>query len=186
MKKKDAQKAYDEILRVLKKHEDHIVIDVDHIETQSKLHMFALELKEDYGINISHHSVHSLDYVELCKHVYIARYGKKQNREISWPDDGRQPDNELLLQIGFSTGAYMFGDDYPVDLFNKFWGELIAYNPKYKDSKNRNLYYSMDNAGAVYGAFPAILKKYKEINETDKKRRQIKRLQDELNKLSKQ
>ena len=115
----------------------------------------------------------------------ICKFGKKKRRTISWSDDGRQPeDDELLLSISFATGAYIFSDDYPETLFKDFFNELASYAPKYKDTVNKCLYFSMDNAGKIFNDFDAILAKYKSLNKEDFKKRKIEKLKKELETLS--
>ncbi len=181
--KTQVKQAYEEIFRVLRKHKDVCVFDVDTLERQGKIHLFGLTLKEEYGLDIDTRLVYSLDWNSFGNYVAIGWFGKKHNRIISWSDDGRQPEDELLLRISFSEGAYMFGQDYPVILFQQFFNELKAYNPKYSDTKNSSLYFSMDTAGDVFNKLPDILKKYHDINKKDSKKRQIKKLQEELKQL---
>ncbi|MEG7769297.1 hypothetical protein U2086_14745, partial [Listeria monocytogenes] len=88
---------------------------------------------------------------------------------------------EILLYVGFSTGAYIFGGDYPTDLFQRFFNELKTYSPKYQDSSNKYLYYSLDNAGIFFNQFNDIFKKYNDINREEFKQRKIKKMEDELN-----
>jgi hypothetical protein len=91
--------------------------------------------------------------------------------------------NETLLCIKFPTGAYMFGEDYPVEFFQRFFLELKSYNPKYVDSTNKGLYFSLDNAGKIHNAYRDIIKKYREENLKDLKQRKIKKMKDDLAKL---
>ena len=111
--------------------------------------------------------------------------GKKYKRTISWSDSGEQPNDELLLLIKFPTGAYIFGDDYPTDLFHKFFRDLVNFKPKYTDFHNSTLYFSMDNAGSVYSEFKLLYNKYQELNKEDYIRRQIKKMEQELEMLKK-
>jgi len=71
----------------------------------------------------------------------VGWWGEKYGRHISWSDDGKQPEDELLLVISFPTGAYIFGDDYPTEFFKEFFQELKTYNPKYTDTTNKTLYF---------------------------------------------
>lgn len=176
----EAKKAYSDIFRLLKKKKDLVKIDIDQLEREAEVHLFGLELVEKYGFNIDPKSVRTLDWVDLGDYTRIAWYGPKYNRSISWEDFRSQPKDELLLQIRFSTGPYIFGDDYPVELFGKFFLELVALSPKYCDSRNNSLYFSMDNAGETFNKFPEILQKYVNINKRDRKNREIERLKKEL------
>jgi len=177
------KEAYSEILKTLKKYKDICVFDIDDLERKSKYHLFGIELKEKYGLDIEPKKVNTLDFLRFEDHKTICWFGKKYNRTVSWSDDGTQPKDELLLQISFSTGAYIFGDDYPTELFQKFFLELKNYNPKYVDSTNKALYYSMDNASKIFNNYKSILNKYHKINKEDWKQRKIKKMKEELAKL---
>lgn len=185
MKYEITKKAYAEVLETMGKYKDIIVYDYNTLDRQSKNHLFGVELQEKYGLDINPLDIHSLDYICFGDHRSIGWWGEKYRRTISWSDDGKQPEDELLLCLGFSTGAYIFGDDYPVELFQEFWQELKTYNFKYIDTTNKNLFFSMENAGKIFNEFPVILKRYSEINRGQAKERQIKKLQAELEVLNK-
>lgn len=177
------KKAYIEIFELIKKYEDMCVFDLVDLERKSQHHLLGIELKEMYGFNIDPKIVHSLDYINFGRYMNLCQWGEGTSREISWSDNGEQPGNELLLSISFPTGAYIFGDDYPKDLFSQFFSELKSYNPKYLDTANKSLYFSLDNAGIIFNKFKSILEKYYKLNKEDFKKRKIKRMKDELEKL---
>lgn len=179
------EKAYKEIFKVLNKYKDVINFDIQDLDRKSKLHLFSLELKEKYGLNINSREIDSLDWNKVGEFMSIGRWGEGHRRTISWSDDRRQPENELLLVVSFPTGAYIFGDDYPVDLFKDFFNELTTFAPKYSDTTNKCLYFSMDNAKNIFNSFYNILNKYKELNRQDFNRRKIERLKKEIEKLEK-
>ena len=144
----------------------------------------GIELKEVHGFDIKPENIRSLDYVDLGEYTKISWMGEKYQRTISWSDNGEQPDDELLLLIKFPTGAYIFGDDYPTELFHKFFNELLFdLNPKYTDIRNSVLYFSINNAGSAYNKFNLLYKKYDELNKEDYKQRKIQKMKDELAKL---
>lgn len=181
------QKAYSEIFALIKKHKDVcIIFDVDDLERKSKVHLFGLELKEKYGLNVDPKNINSTDWQRFGDYKTIGAWGEKHRRTISWSIDGRQPDNELLLQISFSTGAYIFGDgdyfnkDYPTDFFQKFWLELKSYNPDYIDEVNHGLYWKIENAKDIFNLFDDILNKYYALNNEDIKQRRIKKMEADL------
>jgi hypothetical protein len=184
MTQSKTKKAYDEVLETINKHRDILVYDYRDLEEKSKKHLFGIELKEKYGLNIEPKDVHSLDFVRFSDDRMVTWFGDKYNRTISWEDEGRQPEDELLFTVSFGTGAYIFGDDYPVELFKEFFLELKSYSPKYIDTVNKCLYFSMDNAKEIFNKYPEILKKWHEKNKEDAKERKIKKLKDELEKLS--
>src|SRR3990167_2894721 len=153
-KEKKEEQAYKEILDVLKKYREICVYDVNEMESLAKKHLFGIELKEKYGFNVEPRNIKSLDFNRFSDYMSLGLWGEKYNRKISWSDDGKQPENELLLELSFSTGAWIFGNcsgnDYPTEFFKEFFQELKTYNPKYTDTTNKNLYFSMANAGNIF------------------------------------
>lgn len=188
MKLEQAKKAYQEILDIVNKHKDICLYSFNEMNSKAKIHLLGLELKEKYGLNINPEDVRSLDYNNFGKYRSIGWWGEKYRRTISWSNDGSQPEDELLLSLCFPTGAYIFGNsndnDYPEELFKKFWQELKSYNPEYVDTVNKNLFFSIENASKIFNDFPGILEKYYEINKRDSKERKIKKLKEEIEKLS--
>ena len=177
------KKIYDEIFELLGKHKNDVVFDVDELERQSKLHLYGLELKNKYGLNVNPKKIYNMDWQRFGDHRVITMYDGER-RKISWSDDKRQPKNERLLLLKFPSGAYMFGssmnDDYPVDLFKRFWEELKEFGPDYSDTSNKCLLFKLENASRVFNSFDSILKKYREINEKEYRQRQIYKLKKEL------
>lgn len=84
-------------------------------------------------------------------------------------------------------GAYIFGssytDDYPTEFFKQFFNELKTYAPRYIDSANKSLYYSMISAGRIYNDFRGILDKYYRLNKEDYNKRKVEKLKKEIEKL---
>lgn len=118
------------------------------------------------------------------EYACIGCFGASYGRTISWSDDGRQPtDGEWLYRISFPTGAYIFGRDYCTDTFGSFFAELKAFNPKYSDTSNHNLYFTSDTAAEVNEALPYLLKKYRSLVHEELKRMRIAELQKELTSL---
>ena len=178
----NTKKAYKEILKAVSKYKEDIVFDISDLERKAKNHLFGVELVEKYGFEIDPKIIHSTDWQELMDNMYIG-FWDGERRNISWSDDGSQPKNETLLCLKYPTGAYIFGEDYPAEFFQKFFLELKTYEPKYTDSNNNSLYFSLDNAGKIYNAYKGILKRYYEENKEDLKKRKIKQMKDELAKL---
>lgn len=177
------RKAYEEILKVLHKYGDICVFDIESLEAKSKLHLFGLELREIHGLDLDPRDIHSLDWARFGEYRTIGMWGKKHRRTISWSVDGRQPDDEMLLQICFPTGAYIFGEDYAVNFFQKFWIELKSFTPDYTDEVNHGLYWKLENAKDVFNSFDLLLKKYYELNKEDAIRRRIEKMKKELEQL---
>jgi len=187
MEAKEIREAYDEILDILRKHDVLHFVNAGELERQVELYLFGLELKETYGLNIDPSQIKDLDYQRFGSHKIIGLFGKKYNREISWPSDGRQPKNERLFVISIPTGAYFFGDvgvgDYPIEFFQKFWLELKSYNPDYVDDVNKALYWKLENAKEIFNDYDSIVKKYHELNKEDAKQRKIKKMREEIERL---
>lgn len=177
---------YKKILTLLKKHKGEIVFDIDNLQRQADNHLFGLELKDVYGLEIDPKKITSTRWVKLDDYGCIGIFGEKHGRTISYPDVKGQPENEYLLTYSFSTGAYMFGEDYPTELFKKFWDELKSYNPKYVDTMNHDIYFSLDNAKGIFNDFKTILKKYYDINKEDIKLRRIAQMEKDLQSLKSQ
>lgn len=185
-KKINAKDGYKKLIALAKKYKDVCIIDPpDHLEYIAKNHLFGLELVEKYGLNLDPKKINT-SWNNISEYLYIGFYDGEKAR-ISWSDNDEQPDNEYLLSISFPTGAYIFGsssnDDYPSEFFQKFFNELRSYGPKFLDSVNHNLYYSLDNAKDVFSNFNSILKKYYELNKVDFNKRKAKKLREEAEKL---
>jgi hypothetical protein len=185
----NAKLAYAEVMDVLKKHKDICVFDIDDLDRRAACHLFGIKLKEDYGLDIDPKRVESLQWLNYKEYCHIGWWGKKYNRTISWPDDKQQPEDNLLLEISFPTGPYIFGfgsmfnQEYPQEFFQKFWHELRSYNPDYVDSHNNSLYWKIENASVIFNSFDDIMQKFNDLNKEDVKQRKIKAMKDELSKL---
>ena len=149
--------------------------------------LYAFKLQEDYGILcVKPNMVQNLEpnvYVRINDNMYIVSMGKKHNRTISWSVDGRQPEDEIMLVISFPTGAYIFGDSYPKELFERMWTEIKSYGFKYADDMNNNVYFSLDTAAPIANAFRNILNKYYKIYKDEANLRKVNELRRELEKL---
>jgi hypothetical protein len=199
MNKEQAQikEAYQNILSVCKKYADippfknnYDFNDIAQIIRAAKNHLEIVRWSEDYGLNFRHDKNINGRSFRIDDHISFTRFeDAKSEKErgcgyyISWEDDGKQPNNEWLMNISFSTGAYFFGQDYPQAIFEKFWQELKSYKPDYCDTANNNLYFKLENAKEIFNKYYDIVKKYKEINKKDSKQRKIKKLEEELAKL---
>jgi hypothetical protein len=70
------------------------------------------------------------------------------------------------------------------ETFKAFWDELKAFDPKYCDTVNHNMYFSEENSKAVYDAFWGIFNKYKAKVQDELKEQRKKELEAELAKLN--
>lgn len=177
--------AYKALYEVAKQHGD--LIEGSHLfSIEEKLK--ELELSVEFNIEL-HKSGTTwyTKYMGSGHDVNVGLYSEEQHRQISWSDDGRQPENEWLCVISFPTGAYIFGDylkgQYPLKTFNAFFEELKSFGTKYCDTNNHNLYYTSDVGYKVVEAFPAIFKKYKDMSQHEYERQRVKELKAELAKL---
>lgn len=181
MKKHETtKKAYENIFNEIEKYNEICEIDIDDLKQKSEVHLFHIELNEKYGLVIPRSKIWSLKWNSLSEYISIGIWGEKYHRTIGWSDDGRQPENEMLFYIRFSTGAYIFGEDYQKETFIKFFNELKAYNPKYCDTRNNSLYFTLENSKKIYDDFESIYNKYRKLAKTEREKARIKELKKEL------
>lgn len=183
MNYKEKIKAYKSILKLVTDDisEDRLELSKYSLEQVVQ----NLEVSEKFGIPLQSITNNHAGWLKVGKayddHMCLGLFGENYNRTISWSDDKRQPKKtgEWLLKIGFPAGAYIFGDSYPVNTFKDFWDELKAHNPKFCDTANHYLYFSHDNAKAVYDAFYVLFNKYAaKVNEEMKEQRKQKLLEE--------
>lgn len=158
----------------------------------AELHLFALSLKEKYGLNINPKLVDSLDYFSCGPYCFISKMNRNHGNYIAIPLDEKQPEEgEILVALSFPTGGYMFNKhisdrmhaEYPTEFFNKFINEIRSYNPDYSDIVNHSFYWKLENAKDIFNEFPSILEKYESEYDLDCKERKIKRLEKQLKEL---
>jgi hypothetical protein len=181
--------AYNEILDIVEKHKDICVFDIDKMRIDAKNHLFGTELKFVYGLNLNPKEVRSLQWLNFGEYRHIGWWGQKYNRTISWLNEGKQPEDELLLEISFPTGPYIFAfgsgfnSEYPSEFFQRFWNELKFHSPDYVDDHNHCLYWKIENAKGIFNDFDDILQRYYKLNEEDGRQRKIKAMKDALSEL---
>jgi hypothetical protein len=196
IKNKEVKNAYQDILKTCEKYaqlKDKYGCDFDDIgdmATSARNHLTLVEWLEKYGLELSHeYKPHSCNHFVINEHMFFSYYrdAKKENeagngKYISWSDSGKQPFNEWLCCTSFSTGAYIFGDDYDSQkkLFQDFFNELKSYNPDFSDSHNSNLYWRLENAKGIFNDFNDIIKKYRDRNGKELKQREITKLEMKL------
>ncbi len=173
--------AYKKILKVIESCAKDTMLDssVD-IAYNLKLLITREEIQESFGINLKNCYNYGPTCFKVGEDQYISKYGSKHGRAISWPEDGRQPEDEWLLAIRYPTGAYIFGEDYQQATFNEYFNELREFEPKYVDQANHCLYYTADKAKAVYEKIDEIFKKYRAIAEDNRKAGKIEALKKQL------
>lgn len=196
---KEIKKAYEDILQICEKHSDlkekygWNFDDINQMITNSKNHLTLIEWFEKYGLKLKHeYEPYSFIHFRVNGHISFSYYKDAQKdkengrgKYISCSDNGKQPSEEWLLVIGFSTGPLIFGDDYDSQkpLFGDFFNELKSYNPDYSDSVNDSLYWKLENSKEIFEDFNNILNKYRERNRKELKQRKIEKMEKELSKL---
>lgn len=96
-------------------------------------------------------------------------------------------DKQWLLEISFPTGAFIFGERYDTEYFNKFFDELLdgEVKPDYVDRLNKALYYKPDKARKAWDHYKAVYKKYMNGNKERMKEWKKAKLRKELEELEK-
>lgn len=177
---------YKVLLNVLDNHKP-LLNESFYSSMQTKIldEMFLLEIENLFQISIPVRERQKKDYFNFDDYRGIYLFGEKSRRSVSWSDDDRQPEDEWLYMIGFSTGAYSLNHEYPEKTFQEFFNELKRFNPKYIDTVNRNLYFHPENASFVHEVFPTLIKRYRDMAEEEIKQKKIEELQRELKELEK-
>lgn len=179
--------AYKKILKVIKSCAKEAQLD-SRVDISYALEVLIIkeDIQESFGINLLSCRDSSITHFKVGDYQWIAKYGSKNNRTISWSDDGKQPEDEWLLAITYPTGAYMFGEDYQKETFEQFFNELKGFSPKYVDTVNHCLYYTADKAKSVYEKIDEITKKFRGVAEENRKESKIEALKKQLEELEKE
>lgn len=194
------KKAYTDILAVCEKYPDFYELysfnDLKTMQNSANDHLTLIEWYEKYGLKISHeYAPYSHNYFSLGNYMAFNHFGDAKKAKdngsgkfISWSDNGNQPKDEWLFNIHFSTGAYIFGEDYKYQqqLFQDFFNELKTYSPDYSDTVNKSLYWKLENTKPIYTDFISILNKYREHNQSELNQRKADKLRKELQELEKE
>lgn len=170
---KEAQKAYSEVLDLLRKYKDILVFNVDTLEEKAKNHLFGLELVHKYGLNLDPKSVHSLTLNHYIKpYISIGIYKNLEHTDLA----GK-------YVVLFSPAAYMFGSDYPLEVFKLFLVELKEYKPDYIDVANLKYYWKLENAKDVFNNFDEMVNKYHTMAKSAARKRKLETLKREIEEL---
>lgn len=172
---------YKKFISYAKKNQHLICVDLSRFENESKLHLLQSELKNVYGLDFNE-KIRSLTWQEIKPYRYYVNW--QEEMRISWSDDGIQPNlGERMIEISFPTVAYIFGDSYPIEIFQEFYRELQSYKPKYQDTANSSLYFELGKSKEVFNSFDDIFRKYKDKVSEYNNQKRIKELEDELKRL---
>lgn len=174
--------AYEEMIAALKKHEELPCVSSALYELTGA--MQKCEHYEKWGIECSY-------WDDDIKFGGIGIYTMhiKEIPNQTWDESLTShalvfDEPQELLMIWFSTGPYIFGQDYPIELFNEFYFVLkTACPPAYEDDMNHQLYYRPEDAARAYETCKNLYKEYTDKYKEQAKAREIKRLEEELAKL---
>lgn len=147
------------------------------------------EIKDVYGIDLTDNNLfnnveaYTVNNFRTRLHMrggdgYIGLFSEIYNSD-------KQPSNkEMLLKISHPTGAYIFGDYYPRDFFDKFFQEVQERtNVEYVDAPNHSLYYTLENVMETLRVYKEIYEEYVEKNKENYRLEMIRRKKAELEKL---
>jgi len=180
---KEIIKAYEKLQEVIDANQEIFASDSDVQGIKASIK--RLKLEDRFGAKLTCHGGDWYEsYYPAAVSVYVGYYGGPHEREISWSDDGRQPENEWLYVLSFCTGPYIFGEGYPVNTFQDFFNELKAFGPKYSDTNNNTLYFTEEVSAKVHAALNPLYLKYKEQVNAEMKEKRKKELEAELAKLN--
>ena len=187
MEKNKLKDVFQEIVDICEQNED-TKGTLKEIRVKAMNRIIRYEWEEKYGISLeSNFAEYSYLNISNYENIYYFEDGytchkEGRGRSISWPEGDKQPVNEWLYVISFSTGAFIFGDDYDgqKQLFQDFFEELGRFRPDYEDLHNNNLYWKIENAKEIMLQFKTILNKYEDRNREELKARKVAKLEKEL------
>lgn len=171
---------YEEMLSVLKKYEG-----------LPKVFQAIMSLEECLGEceNYEHWKINKRSfYSDYCTDLPCQAYLVCQ-KYIPNQKNGNiyLPMRTEFFELQFTTGPYIFGDDYPQALFTEFYEELKeSTKPKYVDDVCHHLYYTEETASNAYEVVQELYQKYCEHYKAEVKKRRIQELQEELANLVKE
>lgn len=173
------KETYEEMLSLLKKYEDlpninHAIWEVERCTRECRRY-------ERWKINKREWDCHYDDDLPCDAFLQECEYIPNQENErlhLSSPT--------TYFVLYFSTGPYIFGNDYPEALFTEFYEELKhTTKPKYADDVNNKLYYTEETASKAYEVVQELYQKYQARYVPESKARRIQALQEELTELLK-
>lgn len=177
------EKAYKEVFDVLEKNKDLVKIEASQLFCIRDNHLLGIKLSNLLGfeneIYVSDSRYQRIG--NLFNFIHYVKWG--ENMRISWSDDGRQPEiGEELIEYSFSTGPYVLGGHYDTATFQEFFQELKKFEPKYTDTKNCSLYFTLENGAKLFKVFKDLYQKYKDLsherNIENKRQELLKQLEE--------
>ena len=120
-------------------------------------------LKENFNIDIkiwctSYGSGRYYEVRDMPTDVYVTYWDERCEVLNSKP----QPEpGRWLIKFEYSTGAYIFGDNYCRDLFQDFFEELKStFKYDFIDPLNHTLYFYLENSKEIVDNYYEIFRKY--------------------------
>lgn len=181
MTNQDKIQAYVELLSVANKHPE--VFKNNYCIRSLTEELETLEISEMFNLELTYAGTKRY-YVKGSYDNWTQVAFYDEGSKISWSDDGRHPQDEWLYCVSFGCGAYIFGEEYPTQTFQKFFNELKSFGPKYSDTANKRLYFTSENAHKVHAAWKELFLKYKAQVQDELKAKRKQELEEELAKLS--
>lgn len=156
-----------------------------HIKADVEGLILAQELSELSGLDAPHPIRSNFEF--FGDYQSLMKFGNDSLCEISWEDKGRVPEDGWYSSYPFPAGAYTLNSGYPKSTFDKFFQELKDYGADYCDTRNSALFFNLNtNSQAVKKlneVFPTLFKKYYDLAEQEMLEAQIKKAEEDLDKL---
>lgn len=173
--------AYDEIMAVLAKYKqlpcvDDAMYKIGYVAQACQDYEKWRIDKPYWNSSLCQHgiSIYTCPVAEIDNQ--INKYRGYETLKFTEPKD--------LLQIWFSTGPYIFGQDYPQELFNEFYCALkTECPPLYENEFSNILYYKPEDAAKAYETCMRLYYEYSKKYKEQFKERRVKALEEELAKL---
>jgi len=151
-----------------------------------KIKQHWLEINRRFGLNVNvWYGDLRMDYATYSNYATIIEVGNSCNIS-EFEDEWKKPiKGELLMQLRFSTGVYLFSsENYNLDyIFYQFFNELKELGAKYVCTASRRLYFSIEDAARVHEEFIKLYEKYKKMAEDEQKKQKLLRLTKQINEI---
>lgn len=182
---------YNEIFRFLENYKSEIVFDIQKLKWIAEEHLFYNRLKNDYDFNVNmgrclKGGVFNDSFVELKYGVYYLKVNE-YNMSGSF-DDGIYPEhNEELVKVdilGCIPNISFIKDTFLCSaITNSFFAFLKTYDPKYMDTVNKILYFTLENGAKVYNEYDAFIDDWYKKTKGAENNAKINELESQIDKL---
>lgn len=187
MSENKTKEALNEIKELVTKHKDILPDRVRDVLGYVEDGLLRIELGSILDAKIPEYVSLSSGCADLYGNKYLIKFAEGGSANITWPDDGKQPLPGWYLRFSFSSGAYIFGGDYPVKSFNGFFEELKSFGATHSDTNNNSLYFSLERspeaARQAYAQYQGIYEKWYKEAKKEVLNARIAKAEEELNKL---